>query len=382
MLEALPDEAQAATARIREWLVARRWIVVWWAGSRGLVIGVALLVHAAGWPVHFFRITVARNTLGLLFTWDSAWYAVVARHGYLFVPGGQSDPAFFPLYPILLRSLNALGLGLGVAGVLISNLAFLVALFAFYELGRALLDERIAKRATTYLAVFPMGFVFSMAYPESLVLAAVSLAGLFALKRRWFLCAVCVAAATLARPEGVLVAIPIGALAVHRWRALQEGERTRALAAVFAGPAVLLSYPLYLGWAVHDAFAWTKAETAWNRSFRPEGLGSAVLTFGRVAGRQPWLWRDLCLCIVYVVLLAIAARTRVPKAWLVMAALMLLLPLTSGSFQSEGRFGLLALPVYWGLAAIPGPRWSERLVQTLGIALLVAATFTLPFVFP
>jgi hypothetical protein len=37
-----------------------------------------------------------------------------------------------------------------------------------------------------------------------------------------------------------------------------------------------------------------------------------------------------------------------------------LLPLASGSMESDARFGLLALPIYWGLAVAARRRWLER----------------------
>ena len=40
-----------------------------------------------------------------------------------------------------------------------------------------------------FLAIFPFGYVFSMAYPESVVLAAIALAGVAALRGRWGLAA-------------------------------------------------------------------------------------------------------------------------------------------------------------------------------------------------
>jgi hypothetical protein len=38
--------------------------------------------------------------------WDSGWYFAVARYGYYTSSFGQSDVAFFPLYPLLIRTLT------------------------------------------------------------------------------------------------------------------------------------------------------------------------------------------------------------------------------------------------------------------------------------
>src|SRR5689334_10637806 len=35
--------------------------------------------------------------------YDSGWYRGIAADGYAFIPGGRSNLAFFPLYPLLMR---------------------------------------------------------------------------------------------------------------------------------------------------------------------------------------------------------------------------------------------------------------------------------------
>ena len=59
-----------------------------------------------------------------------------------------------------------------------------------------------------------------------------------------------------------------------------------------------------------------------------------------------------------------------------------MLPLFSGSFDSVGRFGLLAPAAFWGLAAIGRDRRLHRLILAASPPLLVAAIVTLPLTFP
>ena len=61
---------------------------------------------------------------------------------------------------------------------------------------------------------------------------------------------------------------------------------------------------------------------------------------------------------------------------------MLLLPLFSGTVESEGRFGLLALPVYWGAGALPLGRIQERAARVASLALLGAGVLMIPFIWP
>ena len=86
--------------------------------------------------------------------------------------------------------------------------------------------------------------------------------------------------------------------------------------------------------------------------------------------------RDAAFCLVYVGLLVVAARV-VPAGWIVAAALMVLLPIWSGSFTSDARFGLVAPPVYVGLARLGRLRAVDISIRVVSVALLVAATATI-----
>ena len=122
-----------------------------------------------------------------------------------------------------------------------------MALAAFHALTQDLFDESMARRATAYLAVFPFGYAFSMVYPESIVLALIALAALAARRRHWGLAAVCAAAAALARPEGLFVALPLAVLAWQQRETLSPRARGVALGAVLAPAAAIGSFSLYLG---------------------------------------------------------------------------------------------------------------------------------------
>jgi Mannosyltransferase (PIG-V) len=309
----------------------------------------------------------------MLNEWDGVWYRRVAEHGYLLVPGQYSDPAFFPLFPVTLRLGHALGLSYTAAALVISNLLFVVAIGAFYELGRLLMDEQRAHRAAVLLTVFPMSFVYSMAYPESLALAAIAGAGIAAIRGRWVLAALLAAAATLARPEGVFIAIPLAALAFRQ---------RRGYASVFAAPIALATFPIYLRWALGDASAWTQAEHAWGRSFAVRGVLRTFSNLPLEVGQNGWYLRDLVLLLLYAILLGLAYRAGVPASWVAAAALIVLLPLTSGSIASIARFGLLAPAIFWGLAAFVEHPTAYRLLRYGSLALLAASTVTIPLAGP
>jgi Mannosyltransferase (PIG-V) len=355
------------------WVVARRALLGWIALSRAVVLGVALLVSWVGEPRGHISHAVLHQPFGPLSAWDGVWYRRVAEHGYLLVPGQYSDPAFFPLFPVVVRAVHALGVSYTVAALIVSNVFFVVGVVAFYELGRLLGPERRAYRAAVLVSLFPMSFVFSMAYPESLAFAAIAGAGIAALRGRWTLAALLAAAATLARPEGLFIVVPLAAIA-YRQR--------RGYAAVLAAPLALATFPIYLRWALGDSHAWAQAEHAWGRSFGVRGVFDTFVHLPRDFNHNGWLIRDLVFLVIYIVLLVVARRAGVPTSWVVAAALIVLLPLTSGSIASTARFGLLAPALFWGLAAFTEEPRIDRWFRFGSLALLAASTVVLPLAVP
>jgi hypothetical protein len=369
-----------AVARARS-----RWrpLLVWWAISRAVTLLAFVLLDALGPRGHFTR-ALYHEPLAVLGAWDGVWYGWIAQHGYILLQGTQSNPAFFPLFPILLRALHGMfGLPYTAAGALVSNLSLAVAVVAFYELGvRVLGDRDAARRAACFMAVTPMGFVFSMSYPESFALAFSCLALLAALGERWLLAAALATTAVLARPEAVVLALPLASIAWSARAGLAPGVRGRALAAVLAAPVALASYPLYLEWSLHDAGAWGQAQTLWGRAFALTGPLRALEHLPRKLGPQPVLARDLAFLVLYALLLVVAARRGVGASWIASGALVLALPLFSGSVESEGRFGLLALPVYWGVGLLVRSPRRELILQIGSLALLVVWVSLLPYLWP
>jgi hypothetical protein len=344
-----------------------RWLIGWWGVGRLVVVATALALKPTVWTLD---------------RWDGRWYRMVAHDGYLLVPGRQSDPAFFPLYPILLRGVHAVGVSWGAAGPLLSNATFLVGLGLFYALTREIFSEPLARRATVYLAIFPLTYVFSMAYPESVELVFLAAAVLAALRSHWWLTAVCAGAAALARPEGLFLALPLAGVAWTQRESLSPARRGAALAAILAPPAALASYSLYLDRVLHDPLAWSRAERVWGRQFRIDGPYRAFAHLPTTLGNTPWLVRDVVFFVLYLALLYAAWRVGTPLLWLAAGTAIVVLPIFSGAFDSIARFGLMAPPLFWGLAALTGSTRTDRIVRSLSLVLLVVCTASLAFVFP
>ncbi|MCZ2201644.1 MAG: hypothetical protein O1I87_06820, partial [Cylindrospermopsis raciborskii PAMP2012] len=65
---------------------------------------------------------------------DCGYYLGIVEHGYQFVNDGKSyNVAFFPLYPALIYLGKLIGFDPKIAGIIISNVGFLIALIILFQ---------------------------------------------------------------------------------------------------------------------------------------------------------------------------------------------------------------------------------------------------------
>jgi hypothetical protein len=242
--------------------------------------------------------------------WDSDWFLVIARFGYRpdLAPATSARTAYFPLYPLGIRAISELGAPLVLAGVLLSLLAFALALYGIHRLttlelargGRLAAAGRggeVSRIAVIVTAFSPMAFFFSAVYSESLFLALS--VGLFwsARNGRWMWVGILGALAGATRSTGLMLALPAIVLYLYgpredrlpdldpAARALATGavagarSRARRLAQPLVPryrlrrdvlwlallPAGVLIYAAWLGLSGGDALGPFHAENAWSR---------------------------------------------------------------------------------------------------------------------
>ena len=197
---------------------------------------------------------------------DAGWYGSIAESGYSMDPaGGQSNVAFFPLYPLLIRALTATGISFAHAGLAISFVALLSAarLLAKAE-GNAALD---GLGAIVALLAWPASFFLASVYTESLFLALALVAFRSAEGRKWGPAALAGFLAGLARPNGFLVTLLVAPQAFAEW---QRGPRTtgtawKAVATALAPIAGLATFLSFLWIRFGDPLACFRALSAWGR---------------------------------------------------------------------------------------------------------------------
>lgn len=201
--------------------------------------------------------------------WDALHYVNLAELGY----GGYIENGrhlflvFFPLYPWLVRLVSLLTGNTMAAGLLVSFLCYAGGCVYLYKLAAWELGESAARRAVTFLSLFPYAFFFGGVMTESLFFLTTS-AALWQIRRhRWWAAGVWGVLAALTRMHGLLlIGAAVAELVEHlggfRWREIFR--RLPALLLPVLGTAGYLTLNWYI---TGDPFAFTEMQKHWSQGF-------------------------------------------------------------------------------------------------------------------
>ena len=156
------------------------------------------------------------------------------------------------------------GISYEVAGYLIANICFAVALVLLYRLLSLDFDRRIAAASIWALALFPTAFFFTAVYTESPFLVLL-VGALFAARlQRWWLAGMLGALAALTRSYGMFLVLPF---AVLIWQ--QYGDSLRRQPAKLLAVGMPLLGPAFFSWRLNEIQgnwqAWRDVQKEWNR---------------------------------------------------------------------------------------------------------------------
>jgi hypothetical protein len=280
-----------------------------------------------------------------LTSWDGWYYLGIVRDGYQADPvsGAYSNIAFAPLYPMLVRLLSFPIKGSeGIVAILVSNVAFLIALGLLVRLGTPYLGRRRATMAAGLLVIYPFASVFAMAYTESLFLLLMFAAFLAAERGHRAWAGIFLALTVLCRLQGIALILPLGIVMLR-----QDGWRPRpSLGWLLLGPLAGAAFLLYIATITGTPTAFLDAQQAWGR----EGIGGAPTGTTIGAMFSPYQGALVAILAASTFLLVFVRVDRLrPEYWLV-PVLFSAAELSSGSLEAVGRITMLAFPLVWILA--------------------------------
>jgi len=350
----------------------------------------ALLVNLA-FPLHQHeQLTVFGSTSPFWDTfarYDSGHFETIAWSGYAPAPGGRSNIAYFPVYPMLIRAVGRLferhHAIFYISGIAISWVCFVLAMVALYYLARLDLPEDRAERAVYLTMIFPFAFFFGVAYSESTFLLFVVLAFYLFRTRHWLLGGLCGAVATATRVPGIMI---VPALAWLAWQHAQPTRRDRlaATAGVILAASGFAAYCAYIYHLTGNPLEWAATLQRWG--YYPGGPPwMAPVALVRHLSTHPYRYLTTDPMAPYDTLYGVTGilfAVAIPFVWRRFGAayglymlLNLWLPLSSGVFEGMGRYCSVLFPCFIWLASIRSAFMSDALLvmfalfYTLGLAL-------------
>jgi len=366
------------TSRVLIWAAGLTAVAIWGVSARSHDFDPAGLTSPFGSFGDALAAPAAR--------WDSVWYLGIAGDGY----GAPGRPAFFPLYPLLMRAGGwVLGSRL-VAGALISMVCLVIALAVLHELTRLELGAGAARWTMIALALSPVSFFLSAVYSESLFLALSGGALLSARRGRWWGAGVLAGLAAATRSAGVVLLVPLVLFAWPRWRDMRPlalvpvGLGCFMAAMVIAGHGALSPFHVQDVWFRHWAGPFgglrDAGVAAWDGA-RQLLSGQREHVYFTAAGGDPFYVARMNLMlfgffVAGAVAVVGAART-LPLAYPAYALAALALPLSypvgPQPLMSIQRFELVLVPLWmwWGAWLSRHPR-ARRVALAASAGLLVA----------
>lgn len=321
-----------------------------------VILWLSLIFLPLGSGNNFLGGGIERYSLSpAVFAWanfDGEHYLSIAIFGYK-----DLEQAFFPVYPKLISFLSSpfhgdLFLAYFSAtfiGLLISSIAFILAMILLWDLIRIDYPKKVAFWTLLFLLVFPTSFFFSSLYNESFFLLLTVASFYSARKGRWGLAGGFGMFASATRVFGILL---LPALLLEAYHQKIKFQRVIGLMLI---PLGLLGYMLYQWQTVGDPLAFYNLQTIVGDQHQLGGVLlpqvfvryiKMLLTLDMSNVLYQTIFLEFISGLLFLALPILGYFKKVRPSYLIFSFLGLLFPATAGSFSSLPRYVLVLFPSF------------------------------------
>lgn len=299
---------------------------------------------------------------------DGVHYIGIAKDGYAY----QFTQAFFPFYPILMKIVSFVTFGnFLIAGLVVSNIAFLIGLFIFYKLVKKTHNENIAYWSCLFLLSFPTSFYFGAVYTEGLFfMLIISSFYLYDQKKIWQ-ASIVGAFASATRLIGIFLAPAFSARA-----------KTKFHISLLIIPLGLISYMIFLKLEFNNPFYFLTAQTI----FGQERSTTQIILLPQVFYRYLKILTTTSglvlataafelISTIFALSLLLIAYKKVKIEWLIFSVMAVITPTLTGTFASMPRYILIAFPIFIVLGSIKNVAVKIFILIIFLVLLTVATIF-------
>jgi len=319
--------------------------------------------------------SAVRLLVNVFTSWDGAWYQRIVTMGYpKVIPPNvtfgelEARAAFFPVFPLLARSVDwVLPGGPVAAGLLVNTVFGAGAIYVVGLLARDLFGDRVGYRSMLIMAFFPGSFVFTFYYSEATLILVAAACLLMLQRERWWWAGVLAAIGTGTRPNGVALC---AACAVAAFLAIKHRRDWWSLAAPILSPVGLIAFQVYLRIRTGE-WAWIRVQReAWDEgtSFGLTALRNTMEAFIHPLASPT----DILTAVSFITMLLVIVimwKQRLPWPMVAYTAVVLALMILPSTVTARPRFLYTAFPAFISLAAW----WPEEHEEAWGAAIALSA---------
>jgi Gpi18-like mannosyltransferase len=335
---------------------------------------------------------------------DGEWYLDIAKNGYdtnfpLVNPENiacnqgtglcQRNFAFFPLYPTSINILhNLTGLSYEIAGILISNIAFIGCVLLLYILAKKLFNAKLAFTIAILFAISPLSYIFSALMSESIFAFLLLLTLLLSINKKYLLAGLvgCLLSAT--RNTGILVIIPMAMIYWKQNRANLNSEKvnfkkpswmflnSKMFLSLLMVPLGIIAFAVFLNSRVNDPLAFIHIQSYWEKpvdGVHPLlAIPFSIINYSLEGSLKIHLY-NLAWFFGALIIFAIGLKRKLIPFFLNNIVLWLFIPLLAGSMLALPRYLSVLFPIYIIIGKLLVSPLSKMLVFSisfLGLLLL------------
>lgn len=286
---------------------------------------------------------------------DGVHYLTIANSGYM----AQYTQVFFPLYPMFLGMLNFIGSF--QAGLMVSNLLFLVSLFLYFKLLIVDYSQNTAFKSILLILLLPTSFYFGSVYSESLFLSLALLCLIFIRKKNFLIAGVFagLASATRIFGLGLLMVLIIEFFLIMKCQkiALNSSKFLSGVLGILMAPLGFVVYAVYLQVKFGDWLFFLNAQPVFGaeRSNQPFILLPQVFfRYIKILLTVPIdsliyfnAALEFSVAILFLILIIFSFK-KVRLSYWIFSSVCFILPTLTGTFSSMPRYalmGFLLLPL-------------------------------------
>ena len=205
--------------------------------------------------IPFILFLIKEKSISYFKIYDAIPYTSIAKNGYLL----ESEYAFFPLFPMLVRLLHYIKIPYEVGGILISNIALLISLFVLSKLINN-------KKSLYYLIVSPILVYTTICYTESLYILLTLLAFYYYKKNKYLPSAIFTGLSTLTRNSGIILWGAIGLEMLYRLFKKKDIKLNNIILFGIISLAIGMLYPIFLYIKTNDFLMFSTVQGKyWNK---------------------------------------------------------------------------------------------------------------------